>query len=402
MPKFDINSSRYAGFFESRDAANALRYLINNPDIIQMNYGFWRTRFSPPSGTIARGNDGRALFSARLRTPDAPHMLDLRAPLGDSRPRDTSGIEFYTGTIPDFIAPGYVETAMEREDKQRILDEYFGDDSELVAILATNIQTMINEGNQTMNNMAAQVMSTGQITYSYGQGAQSPITKVPIPAENFMGVGELAWTDNSALILNDMQNIEQLWRDRFGLGSQLVWDIPIDIFQNIFLHNNQIKEYILAWREINEKVNVNGMNIIPSMFEEAFRANNVFFSSIQLVTEMQSDNGTTVHGWKDGIVTLRPAGFVGSIKKANLLDRLLSEKYGSSVIAKVFADVDIFTVVNTTLNNGYYKEWHTDMMVSALPVLEEWPYHFIINTNSPKSSGGGGRTMRGSKKPVIE
>lgn len=47
--------------------------------------------------------------------------MDLRAPLGDSNQMDKDGLYWYTASIPDFIAPGFVETAMEREAKNNSL-----------------------------------------------------------------------------------------------------------------------------------------------------------------------------------------------------------------------------------------------------------------------------------------
>lgn len=70
------------------------------------------------------------------------------------------------------------------------------------------------------------------------------------------------------------------------------------------------------------------------------------------------------------------------MKRASLLDKTMAEKYGSSVISKVFATADIYTFMNTTLNNGDFKEWHTDLFVSAVPVLEEFMNHVIVDTTT--------------------
>ena len=61
------------------------------------------------------------------------------------------------------------------------------------------------------------------------------------------------------------------------------------------------------------------------------------------------------------------------------------EKYGSSVIERAFARVGtggLYTLMNTTLNNGNLKEWHTDLFVAAVPALEEFLYHVIVDTAS--------------------
>ena len=63
------------------------------------------------------------------------------------------------------------------------------------------------------------------------------------------------------------------------------------------------------------------------------------------------------------------------------------EKYGNNSITKSFAQMEggIYTLVNTTVPNGMYKEWHTDLIMSAVPSLNEFPYHIIVDTTSANS-----------------
>ena len=60
------------------------------------------------------------------------------------------------------------------------------------------------------------------------------------------------------------------------------------------------------------------------------------------------------------------------------------DKYGSSVITKVWAQVNdgLCTLVNTTTNNGQYKEWHTDVMMSACPALTVFLNNVIVDTST--------------------
>ena len=59
------------------------------------------------------------------------------------------------------------------------------------------------------------------------------------------------------------------------------------------------------------------------------------------------------------------------------------QKYGSTVISKVWALANdgLCVVVNTTTNNGLYKEWHTDVMMSACPALVTFRNHVIVDTS---------------------
>lgn len=379
MPKFEIKNTQYAKFFESRDAANALSILINNPEVIKMNYNYWRSRFAAPNGTIARSNDGVALFQQKARKLNAPGMLSLRAPLGDSAPREKQGIDVWNGSIPDFIADGFVETAMERMDKERMLNEYFGNDADIVAHYAMDIQELVDDANQTMNYLAAQAQTSKTIVYDKGKGAQITFANAPIPEENFLKAGTVAWADPGCKLIDQMQAIEEKVRGIVGESVPFVWDFPVNIFKNVFLKNAQVIEYVRNWRKLNDKTYADVMSINEAMFTEAFADGSVI-SPVLVSKEAEKDGGVIISGWKTGVVTFRPQGYVGGIKKASILDEVVYGQYGSSVISKVFANRDIFTIVNTTLNNGSLKEWHTDLMLSAIPCLEEWPYHFIIDT----------------------
>lgn len=379
MPKFDINTTRYAKFFNSREAASALSILVNDPNIIKLNYGYWRTRFATPRATEQRINGGEAAFMVKARRNDAPGMLNLRAPLGDTAPRENAPMEIYSGRIPDFIADGYVETAMERENKQRMLEENFGNDADIVLQFAEDIQKLVDDGNQTASYLAGAAMTSKSIAYDKGKGASLVFPNAPIPAENFLNAGSVAWSDPSCKIIDQMQAIEEKVRGTHGDISDFVWDMHEDFYKNVFLKNTQVIEYVKNWRSVNDKAYAEGIGVTSAMAEEAF-AVDAPIAKIVVSKEHEYVDGVIVKGWKDNIVVFRPAGLVGTMRKASLMDPVMFNKYGSSAIQKVFANSDVFTIVNTTMNNGALKEWHTDLIVSLFPVLEEWPYHYIIDT----------------------
>ena len=378
MAKFDFNNSQYAKFWGSRDAQNALQLFINDPDIIRRLPAFWRGQFSVDPMITARNYDGVANFSASMRDNSLDYMLDWRAPLADTQPRDKKGIEGYTGPIPDFAARGYVETAMEREARERMFEDYFGNDAMILSAYADDVQKMVLEADSTMSNLAAQALSTGRTLYPHGSGIHGPIYKAPVPEANFVNAGEKVWADADCKLLDQMAQIEQDFRDRTAFAGAMKWQVSRDTFYNIILKNAQVVEYINNWRTIKDKVVVSGWAITAEMFNEAFAVNEKI-SPIEIVEERQNNDGTPVKGWADNTAVLRPAGYAGQVKHTNLLDETMTKKYGSSVISNVFARLDIFTIVNTTLNNGNFKEWHTDLFVSAVPALEEFLNHIIVD-----------------------
>lgn len=378
-----FENSRYAKFWGSKAAQDALRVFVNNPDIFSSNYDFWKGQFEVDPKIIERGSDGVALFMAKLidRTPG--RLLDMRAPLGDANQADKSGIEAWTGSIPDFIAAGYVETALEREHKKRMFDELFGRDSELLLAYANDIQKMLDGANQTMSNMAAQMLSKGEITYDAGRGIKGNVLKAPVPDANRRKAGAVAWSDTTnCKLIDQLAEIETKFRmDNALEGAALKWQIPFEMYRNIFLKNAQVIEYIKNWRKANDKGWAESMPINSRMFEEVF-SDNELFSPIEIIREKQRDVERTISGWKTGTAVLRPEGYAGSVKRADVLDIKLHKDYGSTSIEKVFADRDIFTIINTTLDNGNFKEWHTDLVVAAVPVLEEWTNHLLVDTTT--------------------
>lgn len=382
--KFDFNNSQYAKFWDSRDAANALRIFINDPDIIAQRDSFWRKNFDVDPMLTTRNYDGTANFNATVRKRNVANMLDWRAPLAETQPRDKSGLDAYQGPIPDFAAKGYVENAMEREARQRMFEEYFGNDAEILSAYADEIQVMVDEGNQTLSNLAAQLLTKGNMTYGYGSGIKGNIYKAPIPAENFVKAGVKVWSDPDCKLLDQMAKIEQDYRDATGSQLALKWQVTRDTFFNVILKNAQVIEWVNQWRKVhdkpyNEQGSTNKWGITADMFNEAF-LDNPLVSPIEVVEEAQRDGSVgVVHGWAANTAVLRPVGYAGILKRAGILDQTMSKKYGSSVINEVYAQLDIFTIVNTTLNNGRFKEWHTDLLVSAVPTLDEFLDHIIVD-----------------------
>ena len=60
------------------------------------------------------------------------------------------------------------------------------------------------------------------------------------------------------------------------------------------------------------------------------------------------------------------------------------QKYGSNLISRVFAKTldGLFTLENITLNNGNLKEWQTHGLMAAIPSLDEFIWHIIVDTTT--------------------
>lgn len=381
--KWDFNNSTFVKLWDKLDGPSLMQTFLSE-DMVRMNYGFWRTQFAVDPNISPRQADGTATFSSKMREIQAAMVMDWRAPMGESKPADKTGVSFYTATIPDFSAPSYVETAMERDYKEKMFQEYFGDDSQLLLAFADSIQAMIDNADQTMNYMGAQLLSKGSITYNIGRGIQGAMYQAPIPESNKVKAGEKVWSDTSSKLLDQMRQIEIDAYDRWGVNMPMKWQIPYKMFHDEFMKNSQVIEQYRYYKSIGNVLLPESVVLTEQMALEAI-ASFEGLSPIEIVVEKQKDWSGIVHGWDDNVAVLRPQGYAGLIRHTTIADQSLSDKYGSSVIEKVWSragDGGIYNVVNTTLNNGNYKEWHTDLFMAAIPSLDEFLYHVLVDTSS--------------------
>lgn len=381
--KWDFNNSTFVKLWDKLDGPSLMQTFLSE-DMVRMNYGFWRTQFSVDPNISPRQADGTATFSSKMREIQAAMVMDWRAPMGESKPADKTGVSSYTATIPDFSAPSYVETAMERDYKEKMFQEYFGDDSQLLLAFADSVQAMIDNADQTMNYMGAQLLSKGSITYNIGRGIQGAMYQAPIPESNKVKAGEKVWSDTSCKLLDQMRQIEVDAYDRWGVNMPMKWQIPYKMFHDVFMKNSQVIEQYRYYKSIGNVLLPETVVLTEQMALEAI-ASFEGLSPIEIIVEKQKDWNGIVHGWDDNVAVLRPQGYAGLIRHTTIADQSLSDKYSSSIIEKVWSrtgDGGIYNVVNTTLNNGNYKEWHTDLFMAAIPSLDEFLYHVLVDTAS--------------------
>lgn len=230
-------------------------------------------------------------------------------------------------------------------------------------------------------------MSTGKIIYSQGQGIGGNILKADIPAENFLKAGAKVWTDTTAKLLDQIVQMVEDIKDKTGVDMQYQLEVPKDMFKNCFLKNEQVIEWVRYVNVINNQPLPEKLVISREMALNAL-ASFDGLPPIVIVEEKQKDtlNGI-VHGWKDGIAVLRPVGYAGYIRHSTVADTELFTKYGNSVNTYSFTPAlnGIATVRNSVIVNGNFKEWHTDLVMSAVPSLDEFLYHYIIDTTEVNS-----------------
>lgn len=382
MAKYDISNSMYGMLWDPTDGPYILQTVLN-ANLIRSNHRFAFEQFDIDPAITPRDNDGIAAFHSLQRELNASHMMDMRAPLSETKPEDKTGLASYTATIPDFSAPAFREQAMEREYKNRMLAEYFGDDSTIVDLYLDKVQEKVDSADQTLSNMAAQLLSSGEIVYNHGRGIKGAVYKVPVPAENFSKAGEAVWTATTTKILSQMVEIQNRYLDKWGEEIPMKWQIPYDMFVNSFLKNEQVIEWIRYMRTVDGSPLPESTALTQELALRYLPAYPGLFP-IEVVSEKQRDWTGTVSGWKQNIAVLRPQGSAGLIKHTTILEQEMYGKYGANAISRVFAKTGqgLYTVMNTTLDNGNMREWHTDLFMAAVPALTEFLNHVIVDTST--------------------
>ena len=376
-------NSTYNKIWDSREGRQIVTQILQDPDLIRANHTFWAQKFRVDPQITPTNQEGEAIFISRMRELQSGVMMDMRAPLGDSTPEDKKGLAYYSGAIPEFISKGTVEQATERDYKEKLFEQ-FGDAALIAAYASDVLQSKVDSANQTLSHMSAQLLSTGKIIYNQGQGIQGNVLKAEIPAENFLKAGAVVWSDTSARLLDQIVKMVNDIRDAKGLDLQFQLEIERSQFLSAFMNNEQVIEWVRYLNVINNTPLPERAVMTETLVTEAL-AKFEGLPKIVIVEEKQKDteNGV-VHGWASGKAVLRPLGYAGFIRRTTVKDVELFSKYGNSVNSYSFASAlnGLATVANSVIVNGNFKEWHTHLIMAAVPSLDEFLYHYIIDTTT--------------------
>ena len=380
-----FEQSTYNKIWDSTEGSQIVTQILNSPDLINANHMFWTEKFRVDPNITPTNQEGEAVFISRMREIESGVLMDMRAPLGDSVPEDKKGIDYYSGVIPEFISKGTVEKATERDYKEKLFEQ-FGDVA-LVAAYATDVlQSKIDSANQTLSNMSAQLLSTSKIIYKSGVGIQGNVLKAEVPSANFLKAGAKVWTDTTARLLDQIVAIVEDIKDKTGIAN---WQLEVtkDQFKNCFLKNAQVIEWVRYMNIINNQPLPERLVLSRDMAMSAL-ASFEGLPPIVIIEEKQKDaDSTIVHGWKAGVAVLRPTGIAGYMRRTTIKDTELFTKYGNSVNSYSFTPAlnGLATVRNSVIVNGNFKEWHTDVVLAGVPSLDQFLYHYIIDTTTANS-----------------
>ena len=382
MHRFD--TSQYYKLWESKEGRKIMSTILSDPDMLYSNHQFWREKFLVDPAVTPTDDRGNATFRSEMRQMETGTLAHLRAPMGDSVQREAGNAAFYTGSIPDFITDGWLETAKTRLYRERLYSQ-LGNDRELIQFWVEQVaQPQVDSVNQTLSNMAAQLMSTGKINYQYGLGIKDKIEKADIPSQNFLKAGAKVWTDTTARLLDQIVTICDNVRNMIGVDMQFQLEITRNMWRNNFLNNAQVIEWVRYMRSMNNVLLPSNVVVTTEMANEALTSFEGL-PKIVIVEEKQKDAVSgIVKGWDDSVAVLRPLGMAGYMRHTNILDEEVYTKFANNAVTFNFAPaVDgLALVMNSVIPNGNLKEWHTDTMFSCVPTLDEFLYHYIIDTST--------------------
>lgn len=386
--KYEFQDSTYARITDPVEGRVIMNEILANPDLLDVAMPYWPSAFTLDPNPIITEGEGNASFTVKMQYPEHAMMMDMRSPLTGGRLAEEGEEYSYSGSIADFIAPVWEEKATERLYKEKLYARY-GNDAALIQGYAQNVlKPRIEAGNMALDYMGVMAETKGYVKYDKGNGIKGRLYKADIPTENFVNAGEKAWNDPDCQLLDQMAQIEEEAKERFGKEFPMQWKIDKSLFKNVFLKNKQVIEYIkLGWltqhgQLISQLESAPGSLITEDNFNKYVVGTYPGLSPIKIVNVRVYDNKTLINPWPDGIATLAPAGYSGKVFRTQILDEEVYSRFGNKACDFSFARANngLFLVMNSTLPDGALKMWQTKVFMSAVPVIYDWLYRTIVNT----------------------
>jgi hypothetical protein len=399
------------------DGANAgfLQTLIDSTIEIEENAFFWQEHFRVEGNEydIDRNDlKKNPAWTVKQGIKRTVPMADAMAPLSETMQLEAEGMEEKTGSIYQY-GKGLFETSMSKLELQARLRE-LGADENLVVGFVRGVADLVKTHNLRVSHMAAMTLSRGgqygntiNVTNVAGgttttQGFSGVVANQSayIPLANYKKAGAKVWTANDCDIPEQMRKIEADFKEANYIpdGTPFEWDIPWNIVVNVLLKNaafiKEVNRYIALYAPDKVIVVTNGSsttNVDTITYEQLVlysRSPISKISPIRIVREQQVVQGittyTTVKGWAPGVAVLRPLGYAGVLVHAKVADvELMKSGEVNKGIDFSLAKVQGFlNVINKVTPNGMLKSYHTDVIGRYATVLDESPYHVVVDTTT--------------------
>ena len=399
------------------DGANAgfLQTLIDSTIEIEENAFFWQEHFRVEGNEydIDRNDlKKNPAWTVKQGIKRTVPMADAMAPLSETMQLEAEGMEEKTGSIYQY-GKGLFETSMSKLELQARLRE-LGADENLVVGFIRGVADLVKTHNLRVSHMAAMTLSRGgqygntiNVTNVAGgttttQGFSGVVANQSayIPLTNYKKAGTKVWTAADCDIPEQMRKIEDDFKEANYIpdGTPFEWDIPWNIVVNVLLKNaafiKEVNRYIALYAPDKVIVVTNGgssTKVDTITYEQLVlysRSPISKISPIRIVREQQVVQGittyTTVKGWAPGVAVLRPLGYAGVLVHAKVADvELMKSGEVNKGIDFSLAKVQGFlNVINKVTPNGMLKSYHTDVIGRYATVLDESPYHVVVDTTT--------------------
>ena len=399
------------------DGANAgfLQTLIDSTIEIEENAFFWQEHFRVEGNEydIDRNDlKKNPAWTVKQGIKRTVPMADAMAPLSETMQLEAEGMEEKTGSIYQY-GKGLFETSMSKLELQARLRE-LGADENLVVGFVRGVADLVKTHNLRVSHMAAMTLSRGgqygntiNVTNVAGgttttQGFSGVVANQSayIPLTNYKKAGTKVWTAADCDIPEQMRKIENDFKEANYIpdGTPFEWDIPWNIVVNVLLKNTafikEVNRYIALYAPDKVIVVTNGgssTKVDTITYEQLVlysRSPISKISPIRIVREQQVVHGmttyTTVKGWAPGVAVLRPLGYAGVLVHAKVADvELMKSGEVNKGIDFSLAKVQGFlNVINKVTPNGMLKSYHTDVIGRYATVLDESPYHVVVDTTT--------------------
>lgn len=399
------------------DGANAgfLQTLIDSTIEIEENAFFWQEHFRVEGNEydIDRNDlKKNPAWTVKQGIKRTVPMADAMAPLSETMQLEAEGMEEKTGSIYQY-GKGLFETSMSKLELQARLRE-LGADENLVVGFVRGVADLVKTHNLRVSHMAAMTLSRGgqygntiNVTNVAGgttttQGFSGVVANQSayIPLANYKKAGTKVWTEADCDIPEQMRKIEADFKEANYIpdGTPFEWDIPWNTVVNVLLKNaafiKEVNRYIALYAPDKVIVVTNGgstTKVDTITYEQLVlysRSPISKISPIRIVREQQVVQGittyTTVKGWAPGVAVLRPLGYAGVLVHAKVADvELMKSGEVNKGIDFSLAKVQGFlNVINKVTPNGMLKSYHTDVIGRYATVLDESPYHVVVDTTT--------------------
>ena len=399
------------------DGANAgfLQTLIDSTIEIEENAFFWQEHFRVEGNEydIDRNDlKKNPAWTVKQGIKRTVPMADAMAPLSETMQLEAEGMEEKTGSIYQY-GKGLFQTSVSKLELQARLRE-LGADENLVVGFIRGVADLVKTHNLRVSHMAAMTLSRGgqygntiNVTNVAGgttttQGFSGVVANQSayIPLTNYKKAGTKVWTAADCDIPEQMRKIEDDFKEANYIpdGTPFEWDIPWNIVVNVLLKNaafiKEVNRYIALYAPDKVIVVTNGgstTKVDTITYEQLVlysRSPISKISPIRIVREQQVVQGittyTTVKGWAPGVAVLRPLGYAGVLVHAKVADvELMKSGEVNKGIDFSLAKVQGFlNVINKVTPNGMLKSYHTDVIGRYATVLDESPYHVVVDTTT--------------------